>query len=70
MIGLNLGRMQYREPMMDPNINSMRLTGLSPVMYYRVYLSALTAQGIGEPIFLDMKTTDTGRKLDNRLCVV
>ena len=31
-------------------------------MYYRVYLSAATAQGSGEQIFLDMKTTPSERE--------
>ena len=56
MIALNLGRLKYREPLTDPAITSLRLTGLSPDTYYRIHLSALTTQGIGEPIFLDMST--------------
>ena len=60
--GLNLGRLQYRTPIHDPEANKVRLTGLSPDMYYRVYLSAATAQGSGEQIFLDMKTTPSERE--------
>ena len=46
----------------DPNADGVRLTGLLPETYYRVYLSAATAQGGGEHIFLDMKTTPAERK--------
>lgn len=54
--GLNLGRIQYRDHITDPEATNARLTGLSPDTYYRVYLSAATSRGSGEPIFLDMKT--------------
>lgn len=58
--GLNLGRLQYRTPIEDENINQARLTGLMPRTFYRVYLSAATRQGKGEPIFLDMESAPPG----------
>ncbi len=60
--GLNLGRLQYREPIESPDIVRARLTGLHPNMDYRIYLSAATRVGKGEPIFLDARTTHAGRK--------
>jgi len=57
--------MKYREPIVDPGMTSLRLTGLSADTYYRIHLSALTAQGIGEPIFLDMSTV----KAESRLII-
>ena len=68
VMGLNLGRLQYRTPIHDPDASKVRLTGLSPDTYYRVYLSAATAQGGGEHIFLDMKTTPSERKCTPRRC--
>ncbi len=62
VIGLNLGRLQYREVIEDPEVLSAKLTGLLPLTNYRVYLAAATAQGKGEAIFLDAVTSPPGRK--------
>ncbi|KAI0242502.1 Neuroglian [Lamellibrachia satsuma] len=58
--GLNLGRIQYRAPVTDPEQLRVKLTGLEPSTYYRVFLSGVTKKGKGEDIFLDMKTTEPG----------
>ena len=60
--GLNLGRLQYREPISDPDATMARLTGLQPDTFYRVYLAAATSKGTGEEIFLDTKTSPAERK--------
>lgn len=60
--GLNLGRLQYRESISDPTIKRERLTGLLPDTFYRVYVSAASQRGKGEPIFVDLKTNPAGRK--------
>ena len=61
ILGLNLNRLQYRDPITDPDIMRERLTGLLPDMHYRIYLSAVTRVGKGEPIFIDVKTSHAGR---------
>jgi len=55
--GLNLGRVQYRDPIEDPDARRERLTGLQPETFYRVYLYAASRMGKGEPIFIDVKTS-------------
>ena len=55
--GLNLGRIQYRDPIDDPEVLRARLTGLQPETDYRVFLYAKTQRGQGEAIFLDSTTT-------------
>lgn len=62
VIGLNLGRLQYREILNDPEVLDAKLTGLLPETNYRVYLAAATSQGKGEPIFLDAFTAPPGRE--------
>ncbi len=62
VIGLNLGRLQYRDPITDPESTRARLTGLQPETAYRVFLQAKTSVGLGEPIFLDAVTTTAGCK--------
>ena len=64
VIGLNLGRLQYREDIDDPEVLDAKLTGLLPETNYRVHLAASTAQGQGEPIFLDAVTSPPGRKFE------
>ena len=58
--GLNLGRLQYREAITTASRERVKLTGLLPDTYYRIYLFASTVRGKGEPIFLNMKTTPAG----------
>ncbi|CAD5115432.1 DgyrCDS4407 [Dimorphilus gyrociliatus] len=58
---LNLGRLQFREQVSDPEANFVRLTGLRPETNYRIYLYAVTKAGRGEPIFLDMTTIPASR---------
>ena len=65
--GLNLGRIQYREPIDDPDVTRARLTGLQPETDYRVFLYAKTARGKGERIFLDSATTSATSKFKVRL---
>ena len=60
--GLNLGRLQYRETNVAASETTARLTALKPDMHYRVFLSASSAAGKGEPIFLDAQTAHAGRK--------
>ncbi len=69
VIGLNLGRLQYREIIDDPEVLNAKLTGLLPSTNYRVYLAAATAEGKGEPIFLDSVTSPPGRELCVCVCV-
>ncbi len=68
--GLNLGRIQYREPVSDPKATRARLTGLQPETDYRVFLYARTQRGQGEPIFLDATTSSATSELCCvRVCV-
>ena len=60
--GLNLGRLQYRDPVYDPNATWAKLTGLMPDTFYRVYLYASTETAMGEASFLDQRTAPAGRK--------
>jgi uncharacterized protein YneF (UPF0154 family) len=57
---LNLGRLQYRDMTPGPDVNSERLTGLNPNTTYRVFLSAVTNVGSGDPIFIDVTTSLSG----------
>jgi len=59
---LNFGRLQYREVTDDPDARVERLTGLDPDTAYRIYLRAATGVGNGEPIFIDARTEQSGRK--------
>jgi len=52
--------LQYRQAIKNPEATRARLTGLSPETDYRVFLSAVTQVGQGEPIFLDAMTTAAG----------
>ena len=65
VMGLNLGRIQYRAPVTNPEQMRVKLTGLEPNTYYRVFLSGVTRRGTGEYIFLDMKTTEPGGECDS-----
>lgn len=60
--GLNLGRLQYREAVIDANASQSHVTGLNPNTTYRIYLSAATSAGKGEQIFIDDTTSVSGRK--------
>ena len=81
--GLNLGRLQYRENIdasqsidASQETHRARLTGLEPKTDYRIYLTATTVKGKGEPIFLDARTlaagskNETGRRLISCVCVI
>lgn len=58
--GLNLGRLQYREAVIEANASQSHVTGLNPNTTYRVYLSAATSAGKGEQIFIDATTSLSG----------
>ena len=66
--GLNLGRLQYRDPIANPDALEAKLTGLMSERLYRVYLAASTKFGRGEPIFMDLETTSPISKYLSILC--
>ncbi|XP_070191784.1 neuroglian-like isoform X3 [Littorina saxatilis] len=63
ILGLSIGDVIIHRDDLPPNQQRANIDGLEPNSLYRIFVKAKTAQGAGEPYFIDVRTTDENSEL-------